>query len=174
MFYYLRQWFHCLKLYALICVFASGPERLPNRSGCILLTVFSYFLLGFALVDEQRDYSTVASQIIFELALLALVTFGGLKWKSMLNRFGQTWSALIGINLIISAVTLPVIYLLSSAGGPETIAQSKLVYITMLMVFWNLAVLSQIFKRAFDVNTIMSAMIAFNYFVVYQFTVVWF
>ena len=129
--------------------------------------------MGFALVNDQRDYMAVASQILFELSLLALVAFAGLKWKGLLFRFEQTYSALIGINLIISAVTLPIFYLIPD-GNPETAIQNSLIYTTIAIVFWNLAVLSQIFKRAFEINTVMSAMIAFNYFMLYQFTVIWF
>ena len=174
MFYYLRQWLHCLKIYALICAFVSGPERLPHGPHCVFLSVFSYFLLGFALVDNERGYATVAVQILFELSLLGLVALAGLKWKGALSRFNQTFSALVGINLVISAVTLPVFHLIVDDSNIETAVPNTLIYATMAMVFWNLAVLSQIFKRSFDVNTIMSAMIAFNYFVVYKFTVIWF
>ena len=37
----------------------------------------------------------------------------------------------------------------------------------------NLAVLSLIFKRAFEISTNLSAMIAFCYFVLFQFSVYW-
>jgi len=168
-----RQWFFCLKHYALMCVFASGPDRLPHSTNCILYTAIAYFLLGFTLVDEQRGFGTVALQILLELMLLAGISYLGLKWKKKLSRFAQTYSALVGVNLVISAVMLPLFSLLSSNGSSETAAEGSLLYATMLMVFWNLAVLSQILRRAFEINTVMSAMIAFNYFVVYQFTVIW-
>ena len=45
------------------------------------------------------------------------------------------------------------------------------IYITLVILLWNLAVLSLIFKRAFDISTHISAMIAFNYFIAYQFIV---
>ncbi len=157
-----------------MCVFASGPDRLPHSLPCLLITVFCYFLLGFALVDQQRTFSTVTMQILLELVLLALIVFAGLKWKSKLNRFLQTCSALAGVNLVISAVSLLVIHLLISGASTESIVESNLLYLTMLMIFWNLAVLSQILKRAFDINTVMSALITINYFVLYQFTVIWF
>ena len=44
---------------------------------------------------------------------------------------------------------------------------------TLAILIWNLAVLSLIFKRAFEISTHLSAMISFNYFVVYQFIVIW-
>ena len=169
----IRQWLFCLKHYALICVFASSPDRLPYSINCIQYTIFAYFLLGFSLVDEQRSFAVVSLQIMLELVLLAGVSFLGLKWKQKLSRFSQTYSALVGVNLVISAVMLPLFQFLSTDNSNQASIESSLLYATMLMVFWNLAVLSQILKRAFEINTVMSAMIAFNYFVVYQFLVIW-
>ena len=169
----LKQWLYCLKQYALMCVFASGPERLPNSTACIVLSVFAYFLIGFALVGPEHSYALVIAQILFEVVLLSLLAYVGLKWKTMLSRFKQTWSALIGINLIISAVTIPVFRMMTDSSNTPDSIESKILYATMLMIFWNLAVLSQIIKRAFEINTVMSAMIAFNYFLIYQFTVAW-
>ena len=37
----------------------------------------------------------------------------------------------------------------------------------------NLAIISLIFKRSFEITTQLSAMISFNYFVVYQILVYW-
>ena len=171
---YLKQWLYCLKQYALMCVFASGPQRLPNSPVCIVLSIFAYFLVGFALVGPKTSYASIIAQILYEVALLALLAYVGLKWKSMLSRFTQTWSALIGINLIISAVTIPVFRMLTDSSTTTESIESKVLYVTMLMIFWNLAVLSQIIKNAFEIKTVMAAMIVFNYFLLYQFTVVWF
>jgi len=170
---YLKQWLYCLKHYALMCVFASGPERLPNSPGCIALSIFAYFLIGFALIGPEHSYALVIAQILFEVVLLSLLAYVGLKWKSMISRFNQTWSALIGINLVISAVTIPVSRMMADNSNATNSIENSVLYVTMLMIFWNLAVLSHIIKSAFEINTVMSAMIVFNYFLVYQFTVVW-
>ncbi len=171
---YFRQWFFCLKHYALMCVFASGPDRLPYNPVCIIFSVLVYFLLGFTLVDEQRSYGIVTLQILLEILLLVVVAYLGLKWKKKISRFAQTFSALVGVNLIISAVMLALFDFLPNGSSSETGAETSLLSATLLMIFWNLAVISQILKRAFEINTMMSAMIAFNYFFVYQFLVFWF
>ena len=43
----------------------------------------------------------------------------------------------------------------------------------LLIVFWNLSVMSMVLKQVLDINTLLAAMISFNYFMVYQFLVVW-
>ncbi len=165
------QWLVSLKHYVLMCLLLSSPERLPYNPYCVVLTVFSYSLIGLLLVDEQRSYAVVCAQISLELGMLGLIAYWGLRWKKSLERFLQTFSALIGINMIITMVTIPVYQNVTS---DEAEIGNLLIYVTLAILIWNLAVLSLIFKRAFSISTHLSAMISFNYFVLYQFVVIWF
>ena len=168
-----KQWLTCLKHYILMCLFVSGPERLPYSLHCILFSLLAYFLLGFSLADEQRGYAIVVAQIMLELGMLALIAHAGLKWKKKASRFHQTFSALLGVNLFISAVSIPVYQSLADSTSAANGLDSTVLNVTFVIVFWNLAVLSLIFKRAFEINTVLASMISFNYFVVYQFLVIW-
>ena len=154
-------------------VFVSSPDRLPYRLDCLIFTIFCYALLGLTLVDEQRNFGMILFQITLELSLLALICYVGLLWLKKLSRFAQSFSALVGVNFVISAVSIPLANWLTADASSEN-PDSWILTITIIMVFWNLAVMSQILKRSFEISTIMSAMIAFNYFVVYQISAVWF
>ncbi|MDH3217888.1 MAG: hypothetical protein OEN02_09280 [Gammaproteobacteria bacterium] len=164
------HWLLSLKQYLLMSLLLSSPAKLPYNTYCVLLTVFAYFALGLLLVDEQRGYGLVCAQIILELGMLALIAYLGLRWKNNLPRFQQTFSALAGINLVITAITIPVY---RATTGNQDSMENLIVYATLIILMWNLAVLSLIFKRAFEIPTQLSAMISFGYFVVYQFVVVW-
>jgi hypothetical protein len=164
----LGLWLYSLKHYALMCILLSSPARLPNHINAFALTLGSYFLLGLFLVDEQRNYLAVFAQILLELLLLGLIAYYGLRWKKFLPRFQQTFSALVGINLIISVVSIPVYRIVRDNQADSDIL---LIYITLVILLWNLAVLSLIFKRSLEISTHFSAMIAFNYFILYQFIV---
>jgi hypothetical protein len=103
--------------------------------------------------------------------MLGLIAYAGLRWKKSLARFQQTFSALLGINVIITGATIPVYRsVISNTDSTE----SLLIYVTLAILIWNLAVLSLIFKRSFEISTHLSAIISFNYFVVYQFIIIWF
>lgn len=168
---HLKQWLSCLKQYVLMCLFASGPDRLPISLHCILISLLAYCLIGFALIDEHYSYAMVVEQILLELGLLALIAYTGLKWKKSLSRFHQTFSALLGINLVISTVSIPVHQMLTLNIKAGVEINNTLLYATMVIVIWNLAVLSLIFKRALEINTLFSSMISFNYFLLYQFII---
>jgi len=164
-------WLVSLKHYILMCLLLSSPQRLPYNLYCVGLTGFSYFLLGLLLVDSERSYAVVCAQIALELVMLALITYIGLRWKDSLTRFLQTYSALLGINVVITAVTIPTYGLVADSSGEGI---NLLIYVTLAILIWNLAVLSLIFKRSFEISTPVSSMISFTYFATYQFLVIWF
>jgi len=174
MIYVFKQWLVSVKHYALMCLLLSGPDRLVVNLHNILLSLFCYCLIGFALVDEQRSYLTIIMQIALELSLLALVSYIGLRGKDLLSRLPQTFSALLGVNIIISAVSIPVYRFLTQDINSQGELNSTALNITMVVIFWNLAAMSQIFKQAFNINTLPSALISFIYFLVFQFMVFWF
>jgi hypothetical protein len=164
------QWLYSLKHYVLMCLLLSSPARLPYSPYPLLLTGFAYFLIGLMLADAQRSYALVCAQIVLELTMLGLISYFVLRWKKSLARLLQTFSALLGINVVITAVTIPAYRLVTSNGSAEN---NLLVYVTLLILVWNLAVLSLIFKRSFEISTQLSAMLSFSYFIVYQIIVFW-
>ena len=167
----MNEWLYSLKHYWLMCFFGSGPDRLPSGYQCAAYSLFVYLLAGLFLTDENRSYSDVVAQIGIELMMLGLIAYLGLLWQKKLARFAQTFSALLGVNLVMSLVAIP-IFLMSAetrASGTET---GWLTYLTMAIIFWNLAVISLILQRAMEISTWISTMIAFNYFLFYQFLTV--
>jgi hypothetical protein len=171
--YYFKNWLISLKHYVLMCLFQSGPDRLPGGLHSILISAFCYFLIGLSLVDEQHSYATIVLLILLELALLALIIYTGLKWKKMISRLTQSFSALLGVNMVISAISVPVNQALTEDFANDGEISRTVVNVTLLIVFWNLSVMSLVLKRALNINTLLAAMISFNYFMVYQFLNFW-
>lgn len=171
--YHLKQWINCLKHCAMMALLASSPEKLPNSVYCILLSLTSYLLVGLLLVDGQRSYLTIVNNIVLELILLTLITYIILRIRKTLSRIFQTMSALIGVNLIMTSVSLPLYSLVIGHNVSDPSVSQLEINLSMALIFWNLAVLSLIFKRAFGTRTLTSAMISFNYFVLYQLIILW-
>ncbi len=165
--YIFGQWLYSLKHYLLMCLLLSSPQRLPYSPYPLLLTGFAYFLIGLLLVDEQQGYAIICAQILLEMAMLGMISYLGLRWKESLSRWLQTFTALIGINVITTAVTIPVYYLGLNADD------SNYTLLRYIIQIWNMAVLSLIFKRSFEISVQLSAMISFAYFIVYLSTVYW-
>lgn len=164
----LQQWFFSLRQFGLMSLLLSSPARLPWNPYCLLLTLCAYAATGLLLVDRQ-GYSTIALQMLLELALLGTISWLGLKWKNMPQRWLQTFSALVGVNLVISLVSIPWQRALDIGEGEPTRAALLTFFV---LVIWNLAAISMIFKRAFEISTQLSAVLSFNYFLVFYFILV--
>jgi hypothetical protein len=174
MLYSFRQWLVCLKHYVLMCSFMSAPDHLPNRQQYISISLVVYLLVGMLLVSEQRGVLVICAQILLEQVLLLGITWAGLNWKKTLPRLAQTYSALLGINLVFTIVTIAIYYLVDSSVSLGNEANKWLDTISFIIILWNLAVVSLIFKRALEVSTSFSVLISFNYFLLYQFLAFWF
>jgi hypothetical protein len=167
----LGQWLISLKHYLLMCLLLSSPDRLPYNPFILLLTGFVYFLIGLMLVDSGHSYALVSAQIALELVMLGMVSYVGLSARNALPRFQQTFSALLGTNAIVTAVTIPAYRFVADN---ISVDENLLIYVTLAILIWNLAILSLIFKRSFEISTRLSAMISFCYFIIFQLTVFWF
>ena len=163
----LGLWLTSLGQYVYMSLFLSSPARLPYSPHCTALTLLSYYLLCLLLVDEERGFAELSAHLTLEISLLALVAYLGLRWKNSMARFQQTFSALVGINMLMTVVSI-IVYRFGD--GYENMLQNPIFY---LLLLWNLAIMSLIFKRSFEISTFLSAMIAFNYYVVYQFILIW-
>ena len=163
------QWLISLKHYLLMCLLLSSPDRLPSNPNILFLTGFVYYLVGLMLVDDNHSYALICAQITLELIMLGLISYVGLQARNSLPRFQQTFSALLGTNAIITAVTIPVYRLVARDNADDNL----LIYVTLAILIWNLAILSLIFKRSFEISTHLSAMISFGYFILFQLTVYW-
>jgi hypothetical protein len=163
------QWLTSFKHYLLMCLLLSSPDRLPYNANILFLTGFVYYLVGLMLVDDKNSYAMICARITLEIGMLGLITFVGLQARNSLLRFQQTFSALLGTNAIITAVSIPVYRLVARDNADDNL----LIYVFLAILIWNLAILSLIFKRSFEISTHLSAMISFGYFFIFHLTVFW-
>jgi hypothetical protein len=163
----LHQWLHCLKLFAQLSVFVSSPANLPYSPACLLLTLLAYLATGFFLLGDQFSLPIIAAMVVIEILLLLAISFIMLKFSKHSERLLQTITALVGVNLFMGLVSIPVFALLPVSPAAEQ-PGSLTLQINLLLLFWNLAVISLIFKRAFEIRTLFAVIIAFNYFLLYE------
>ena len=151
-----------------MALFMSSPAKLPQGSAPVFLTLLAYITVGELLLGEQRSLISIIIQIGIEVMILACISFIALKLTQKPQRLLQTVSALIGVSLVVSVVSLLIMSALPDSGDAEQL-NPIVVQVNLILLFWNLAVISLIFKRAFEVRTIVAGFIAFNYFVFYEF-----
>ncbi len=161
-------WFHSLKHYLQMSLFLSSPARLAASPVNIIITLIAYIVIGKIMLGDERSLISVIMQIGIEVAILFCISFFILKLIKKPERLLQTLSALIGVSLIISIISLLIMFTLSDFDSASEVSPEVL-QINLALLLWNLAVISLIFKRAFEIRTGVAGFIALNYFLVYEF-----
>ena len=164
----LQQWILSMRHYMRMSLFTSSPANLPYNPYVIVLTLAAYLAIGVLLLGDRRSFGSILAQIGIEVCILYTITFIVLKVLNKPKRLMQTLSALIGVSLCVSLVSLMVTSALPLSEDPEQVNPIAL-QVNLLLLFWNLAVISLIFKRSFEIRTVLAAIIAFNYFLIYEF-----
>lgn len=167
---HLVEWLVSLKLYLRICLFLSAPSDLPYSPVSLALTLLAYFIVGLMLLGAQHGPLQVLAHIAVEISILWGLSYLVLKLQKRLSRLLQTLSALAGSGLVVSLVMMAVMVALGDLDATTEPTPWEL-RINLALLFWNLAVISLIFKRAFEVSTLAAGFIAFNYFLLYELVV---
>jgi hypothetical protein len=163
----LRLWLYCLAQFVRLSLFLSSPARLPWNPALLAMTLAAYLLAGWLILGSLRPLGDILIQIGIEIGLLALITRLLLAIQQHPERFVQTLHALIGVNLVVSLVSYPLMAWLPQPlrdGQPDMTA----LQLSLLLLLWNLAAISLIFRRAFGIGTLLAGFLAFSYFLVFE------
>jgi len=163
----LSLWLANLPRLIKISLLMESPAALPYRPGALILTLACYLMVGFIALGSKYPLPAIFAQVLTEVLILGAISYLLLRIKGKLLRFVQTLYALIGVNLVISLISLLVLQVLAPGGEIE--ADSWLVKAQLLILLWNLAAVSLVFQRAFEIPTMLAAFAAFNYLLLYEF-----
>ena len=159
---------HCFIAYFKIAFFKGTPDQVPFNIACLLKAFIIYCAINLWLLDIHSSFASVMGKIAVEMLLLGAFTYLGLKLTKKTPRFLQTMSSLIGIGMIISVTSIPIYYLFIPQFLQQQEINQTVINITVLLLIWNLAVISHIFKRSFEVSTFMAATLSFNYLILFE------
>lgn len=151
-----------LKEYMDICLFRKRPQDLPAARELFWLTIFMYTVMSSILSYPSQSLWVALITGCVESIMLMLITYLFLYLRSVPERWLQTSTALAGAGLIFSLLALPLFYLrvfiLSGAS-----AQSFVVMLILCLVFWNISVMSYIFRNALSSSYFMAVLGAVCY-----------
>ena len=164
--------FQCLSLYFKLTFFKASPDQLPYSPSCILKALVIYYSINLLILNTRSSALDIITQIIIELSLLALILKVGFKITKKPERFLQAFSALVGIGMVISIISVPVFYLFIPGFLQGQDINQTVINITLILMIWNLAVIAHILKRSFEISTLLSSVIAFNYLIVLEIIII--
>ena len=144
-----------------LCLFRSGPADLPASSFllALLFAMNAVITIGFNLTFNQASVFTTITAVIVALASNALLIWGLLHLLNLANRFTQTFSAILGVDIIITFITSFFAMFVYKDGQPDPTSPATL-FIFGLFI-WTLAVYAFIFHKALNIHMFLATFIAF-------------
>jgi len=158
------------KLFFEIATLSKGPQDVPySRFLFISLLIVLYVLevlLTQILTDSQSHVASpikVALYLLFVTVVYYSVIYLLLRAHGFANRTVQTFTALGGAELVITAVQIPVLILgLMFEKNMGFLMILNFLYITT--IGWDLVVSVHIFRQAFSVSTLRASIITLALF----------
>lgn len=145
-----------IMLYWQICRMRTGPEQVPPVLILTVVTFLAYALLSFAaymgVSGLAFEYSAMSLMVI--TALWALLVYGVLAFKGLAPRFQQTFTAVLGTDVVLTALSLPLLVVSKQFSKDSTLF--TLAAVLWLVIFiWNILIKGFIFHRAFNVSPLL-------------------
>ena len=141
-----------------LCLLRIGPQDLA-ASGSLLMTLTGLnILVGLAvIVDARTGVASALAESLFDTGLMLTALYFGLKTQNHLPRFNQAASALMGSELLLGLLALP---LISWSRRPDATEAGLLL---LVLIIWSLVVMGHILRHTFEIGLGFGVGLAFGY-----------
>ncbi len=147
-----------MTLFWRLAIFRAGPEDTPYSPTILAVVLMMWTGLQLVVGLSQNDVPAgllLVSQWL-ALGILLFSTLVLLSFKGLAGRWMQTAIALVGVDVVLSIVNLPLLAAGVLLGG----ASGGLEVFYLLLVSWQLAAQAFIFHRALKVGPFLGLAIA--------------
>lgn len=147
-----------------IALLREGPQDLPASQNLMLLLALATGAINYPAIVHYTPEVQPFLQLGLLLGFNATFVYIALALRNMRPRFVQSMSALFGTDALISAVALPVLFLLGPPGAGEADAGSGIAAIAfLLLLVWNIAVVNHILRQALDLSRFIGLLVTLGY-----------
>lgn len=147
-----------------ICLLRAGPQDIP-ASGFLLRTVLLLdVIIATAANYPFAGFTTAFGVVLFGTAYVALVIFLLLAWRGLQARFVQTYVAVLGTDVVLGMLIMPInFYLISvqQAGGQATFV--FLLWVGLLI--WGIGIFAHILRHALKLHIGITLLISMAYMI---------
>ena len=140
-----------------------GPDSLPGSQAMLALCLVPWAAVSIAgnlLVLPGHPVPALLG-VALELALLLGYSWLALQLAGKLERWPQTLVALVGVQAVIEAASLPLTWLLARQDEPSLILQAA----DFAFTAWWLVAMANILSRAVDRSLLSGVLLALGHFV---------
>lgn len=148
-----------------LCQLKRGPDDVPYSVQLLLLVALLDCALGIGgqLLAQPDRLRIAVSLTLLALAMDAIALWGLLAFKRLQARWVQALTAIVGIDLLLSLVALP-LTLLSLVVEPKSFMIGIVVVTQMLLVGWNIGLRGFVLHRALNIGMLQGNMLSLMLF----------
>lgn len=148
-----------------ICLLRAGPQDLPDSAFLLQATLVGYLLSGMLIATSNQDLWTASLLVAVDVVLLACLLFMLLWARSLIHRYRQTLTAILGTGIILELISWPILgwqsHNISQPGVSNSLMFSSLLLWSWL--FWNILVLGHILRNTLATQLMIGIGIAMLY-----------
>ncbi len=135
-----------------------GPDSLPGSQGTLVLCLIPWVAVTVAgnLIQWPENAGLALAGTALELTLLFGYSRMVLRFAGKLERWRQTIVSLLGVQAVITALSLPVIYLATRQVPPGSALQA----VGIAFLAWWVVAMANIFSKALDTNLGIGALLS--------------
>jgi hypothetical protein len=143
-----------LRSFVSICLLRMGPQDLPAAPALLVIAIFLYMATGMIVAAQHMSMAGAIGLATLDTALFGFMLFLLLWIQQKLERFQQTFTALLGTGALLELVAVPLL-MWQQHGidiSAETLTTGAIIASLLLWVwlFWSLLVIGHIIRHAID------------------------
>ncbi|WP_305910056.1 hypothetical protein Q9L42_002235 [Methylomarinum sp. Ch1-1] len=146
-----------IKLFYEIVIFRKGPQDIPASQWLLRLLIPVYMAINFLILKLSADASSALQQVLVEVVLIIVFSWGLLSLFGKPERFRQTACALLGTDALLSLFALPAIASLVGQGSAPAFV------VVVILMLWHWVVTGHILKYALSQPLIFALGVSFLY-----------
>ncbi len=148
-----------------LCQLRRGPEDVPYSLQLLLLLSLLDVALGVGgqFLAQPDRLRIAVSLTLLALSMDAIALWGLLAFKKLQGRWVQALTAIIGLDLLLSLVALP-LTLISLAVQPSSFMIAIVVVTQMLLVGWNIGLRGFVFHRSLNIGMLQGNVLSLALF----------
>jgi hypothetical protein len=154
-----------LKSFLALCLLRLRPQDLPAAQALAAFAAFCYVAAGLVMGLQHMSPAGAVGLVVLDTGLLASLLWVLLWVRLMLNRFLQTFTALLGASAILDAVAVPLVIWQQQAIVGDGLTAMAVIASLLLWVWllWTLTVIGHILRHAIGTILPVGVMLALLY-----------
>lgn len=148
-----------------LCQLRRGPEDVPYSVQLLVLVTLLDVALGVTgqVLAQPERLRLALSLTVLAVAMDAVALWGLLAFKRLSSRWVQGFTAIVGIDLLLGLVALP-LTLLSLVAEPKSFMIGIIVVSQMLLVGWNIGLRGFVLHRTLNIGMLQGNMLSLALF----------